>query len=345
MASKTPVRFGVLGAARIVPKALTQPAEQLDCAKVVAIAARDPARAREFAAANQIPRVFSSYEEIIAAPDIEAVYIPLPNSLHCQWTIRALRAGKHVLCEKPIASNAAEARQMAEIANETGLILAEAFHYQYHPLAAHIRELLVGGCIGRIRQFDAHFAAPSAPTDIRFDWGLSGGALMDLGCYPLNMICYFSGQIPRVTRAQARVGPPGIDVTMEAELEFGRGTTARISCSMAPDSESGAWFRAIGDSGEIVATNPVAPHRGHLLTIRHSEGEQREVVEGRETYFYQLEAFVAAVREHEPIATSGSQGVLNMELIDEVYRAAGLPCRGTSHAVPVVGPNQEAALK
>ena len=131
------MRFGVLGAARIVPKALTQPAEQLDCAEVVAIAARDPARAREFAAAYRIPQVFSSYEQIIAAPDIEAVYIPLPNSLHCQWTKHALRAGKHVLCEKPIASNAVEARQMAQVARETGLILAEAFHYRYHPLARH----------------------------------------------------------------------------------------------------------------------------------------------------------------------------------------------------------------
>ncbi|MBV8772902.1 MAG: Gfo/Idh/MocA family oxidoreductase [Deltaproteobacteria bacterium] len=346
MASNTPVRFGVLGAARIVPKALTQPAEQLDCAEVVAIAAREPARAREFAVVNRIPRVVSSYEEIIVANDIEAVYIPLPNSLHCQWTIRALRAGKHVLCEKPIASNAAEARHMAEVANETGLVLAEAFHYRYHPLAAHIRELVAGGCIGRILQFDAHFAAPSAPTDIRFDWGLSGGAMMDLGCYPLNMICYFSGQIPRVIRAQARVGPPAIDVTMEAELQFGRdGTKARITCSMAPDTQPGAWFRATGENGEIVATNPVAPHRGHLLTIRRSEGEQHEIVEGRETYCYQLEAFVAAIRDGEPIATSGSQGVLNMELIDEIYRAAGLPCRGTPDATPIVGPNQEAALK
>jgi predicted dehydrogenase len=328
--SISPVRFGVLGAARIVPKALTQPAEQLGSAEVVAIAARDPARAREFAAANRIPCVFSSYGEIIAAPDIEAVYIPLPNSLHCQWTIHALRAGKHVLCEKPIASNAVEAQRMAKVASETGLILAEALHYRYHPLAARIRELLLGGCIGRVLQFAAHFSAPCPPTDIRFDWGLSGGAMMDLGCYPLNMIHYFSGQIPRVSRAQAQVGPPGIDISMQAELAFAHGEKARISCSMAADTQAGAWFRATGDRGEILATNPVAPHHGHLLTIRRSDGVQREIVEGEATYLYQLKAFVAAVRDGKPIASSGAQGVLNMQLIDEVYRAAGLPCRGTS---------------
>jgi predicted dehydrogenase len=303
----------------------------------VAIAARDPARAREFAAANRIPLVFSSYEEIIAPPDIEAIYIPLPNSLHCHWTVRALRAGKHVLCEKPIASNAVEARKMADVASETGLILAEALHYRYHPLAARIRELLLDGCIGRIRYFEAHFSAPCAPGDIRLDWALSGGAMMDLGCYPLNMICYFSGQIPHVNRALARVGPPGIDVTMEAELEFEDGAKAHIGCSMTPDTQAGAWFRATGDNGEILATNPVAPHRGHLLTIRHRDAEHREIVEGRATYVYQLQAFVAAIRDNKPIATSGSQGVLNMELIDEVYRAAGLPCRASCDAVEIVG--------
>jgi predicted dehydrogenase len=334
---KAPVRFGVLGAARIVPKALIEPAERLGCAEVVAIAARDPVRAREFAAVSRIPHVLSSYEELIAASDVEAVYIPLPNSLHCEWSIRALRAGKHVLCEKPMASNAIEAQQMAEAARETGLILAEALHYRYHPLAARVRELLQADSIGRVIHFDGHFAAPGLPTDIRFDWDLSGGAMMDLGCYPLNMICYFSGHIPLVRRAEAQVGPPGIDISMEAELEFGHGATAHLSCSMAPDTRPGAWFRAAGESGEIVVTNPVAPHRGHSIILRSAAGEQREMVEGQATYLYQLQAFVAAIRDNKPIATPASDGVLNMRLIDAVYRAAGLPCRGTVGAVPIVG--------
>src|SRR5215469_3185924 len=129
-ANNAPVRFGILGAARIAPKALIEPANQLDSIEVLAVSARDPVRASAFAAAHGIPRVLSSYDELIAASDIDAVYIPLPNSLHCEWTLRALRAGKHVLCEKPIASNAAEAQQMADVARATGLVLAEAFHYR-----------------------------------------------------------------------------------------------------------------------------------------------------------------------------------------------------------------------
>ncbi|SRR5579875_62173 len=326
--AEDPIRFGVLGAARIVPKALIQPAQQLDKAKVVAIAARDPGRARNFAMLNGIPHVVPSYRDLIEAPEIEAVYIALPNSLHAYWTIAALRAGKHVLCEKPLASNAVEASQMARTAGETGRILAEALHYRYHPLAVRIRDLLRSGCIGRLRELQAHFAAPGIPGDIRFDWKLSGGAQMDLGCYTLDMVRYFSGQTPVVRRARARVGPPNVDLEMTAELEFGDGVKAHISCSMAPEAQAGAWFRATGDGGEIVVTNPVAPQIGHLIRLRTPRGEKREVVEGKATYFYQLQAFVAAIRDNQPIATPLADSIVNMQLIDDVYRAAGLPPRG-----------------
>jgi predicted dehydrogenase len=328
VANKRPLRFGILGAARIVPNALIKPAQQLDCAQVVAIAARDPLRACAFATANEIPRVLPSYNELIEAPDIDAVYIPLPNSLHYEWTMRALRAGKHVLCEKPIASNAAEAQQMADLASDAGLVLAEAFHYRYHPLAARVCDLLQGGRIGRLLHFSAHFSAPSPASDIRFDWSLSGGATMDLGCYLLNMISYFSGFIPLVRRAEARLGPPGIDITMEADLEFEDGAKAHFSCSIAPDAKAGAWFTAKGEGGELFVTNPVAPHRGHLLTILSGRIRHREVVEGHATYVYQLQAFAAAVRDNQRIATPGSDGVINMQLVDDVYRAAGLARRG-----------------
>jgi predicted dehydrogenase len=330
VASKAPVRFGILGAARIAHKALIEPASHLDTAEIVGVAARDPVHACAFAATNRIPRARSSYNDLIEASDIDAVYIPLPNSLHCEWTVRALRAGKHVLCEKPIASNAAEAQQMADVARETGLVLAEAFHYRYHPLAARVRELLRAGWIGRILRFDGHFSVPSVPTDIRLDWSLAGGATMDLGCYLVNMLRYFSGQAPLVRKAEARIGPPKIDITMDAEFRFGDGLEAHISCSIASDCVAAAWFCAFGDGGELMVTNPVAPHRGHLLMVRNGSGEYEEVVEGNATYFHQLNAFVAAVRRGTPLPTSGSDGVLNMRVIDEIYRAAGLPCRGSS---------------
>jgi predicted dehydrogenase len=345
VANKRPVRFGILGAARIVPNALIKPARQLECAQVLAVAARDPIRARAFADANHIPWTLPSYEDVIATPDIEAIYIPLPNSLHCEWAIRALRAGKHVLCEKPIASNAAEAQLMANVASETGLVLAEALHYRYHPLTARVRELLQVGCIGRIIDLEGHFSVPSLPTNIRYKWSLSGGATMDLGCYLLDMISHFSGLASVVRRAKARLGPPNIDVTMEADLELGQGLNAYINCSIAPDARAGARFSAKGENGELVVTNPVAPHRGHLLTLREGTHEHSEIIEGHPTYTYQLQAFADAVRDGKPIATAGSDAVLNMRLVDEVYRAAGLPPRGSLSEPPKVGFMKEATLK
>jgi predicted dehydrogenase len=322
------VRFGILGAARIVPKALTEPAQQIDDVDVLAIAARDCARAREFALGHRIPRVLPSYIDVIEAHDIDAIYIPLPNSLHCEWTIRALRAGKHVLCEKPLAANAREAERMAAVAADTGLVLAEALHYRYHPLTGRVLQVLREGTLGRLERLECEFSVPTLPTNIRFDWKLAGGATMDLGCYLLDMVRYFSGVAPRVRRAQARIGPPGIDITMEAELELRLGAVARISCSMDPEVRPGAWFAARGDCGELLVTNVIAPHGGHLLTIK-SRGEQKqEIVHGDPTYFCQLKSFVAAVRGEQPIATDGAEGVLNMRLIDEVYKAAGLPPRG-----------------
>jgi predicted dehydrogenase len=322
------LHFGVLGAAHIVPNALIKPAQQLTEVAVDAIAARDPARAHAFALTHGIPRVMSSYDEVVGASDIDAIYIPLPNSLHCEWTIRALRAGKHVLCEKPLAANEWEAERMAQVAQATGLVLAEALHYRYHPLASRVYQLLHDGTIGRIAELECHFSVPSLPMNIRFDWDLAGGVTMDLGCYLLNMIHFFSGCRLRVRKAAALIGPPNIDVAMEAILELEDGTTAHMSCSMAPDAPAEARFAAKGECGELLVTNPVAPHHGHQLTLKTGDTMRQETIKGDTTYTHQLRAFVAAVRGEQSMATAGSDGILNMRLIDEVYRAAGLPPRG-----------------
>jgi predicted dehydrogenase len=330
MAEPAPLRFGILGAAKIAPNALITPAKKVDGVVVSAIAARDQARAREFARSHGIARVLASYSDLIADPEIDVIYNPLPNSLHCEWTILALRAGKHVLCEKPLASNAQEAERMGQAAQETGMILGEAFHYCYHPLADRIREILRDGSLGRLLHLEAHFSVPIPQPNIRFEWMLAGGATMDLGCYPLHMIRYFSGLTPLVRTATARLGPPNIDVAMDTELELPRGITARVTCSMAADAVIGASFIARGDRGELRVTNPVGPHWGHLLTLKTPSGEVNEKVEGETTYTYQLRAFAAAVRGEGSFPTDGAEGVINMRVIDDVYRAAGLTPRGSA---------------
>jgi predicted dehydrogenase len=329
MPDKRPLRFGILGAALIAPDALIKPAQIVDDAEVVAIAARDPARAREFAKKHGIARVLNSYDDAINDAAIDVIYNPLPNSLHREWTIRALRANKHVLCEKPLASNAAEAEQMARTAAETGKFLGEAFHYRYHPLADRIRAIIVGGALGKLVHVEGQFSVPIPETNIRFDWSLAGGATMDLGCYPLHMIRYFSGMTPRVIRASAETGPKNIDVAMEVDLELADGVTARMKCSMKKDAVLSASFMARGDRGELKVINPVGPHRGHQLTLKTGAGETNETVPGDTTYTHQLRAFVAALRGDGKFPTDGADGIVGMRIIDDVYRAAGLPPRGT----------------
>jgi predicted dehydrogenase len=330
-----PFRFGILGAAKIAPNALTLPAQQMPEVEVTAIAARDSARAREFAKANRIPRVLATYADLIADPEIDVIYNPLPNSLHCEWSIRAMRAGKHVFCEKPIASNSAEAERMAQVADETGLLLVEAFHYRYHPLADRVRELIGSGALGKLTHVEANFSVPIPPNNIRFDWDLAGGATMDLGCYPLHMIRYFSGMTPRVIAAKAVVGPPDIDVTMKADLELATAVNARMTCSMAADAQLGATFLARGDQGDLKVTNPVGPHWGHQLTVTTRTGTTNETVPGDITYTHQLRALVAALRgDRSAFPTDAHDAVIGMRIIDEIYRAAGLPPRGRGEPAP-----------
>jgi len=329
MAEQRPIRFGILGAARIAPDALIKAAQNVPDAEVTAMAARDSKRAREFADTHGIPRVLATYDDLVNDPELDVIYNPLPNSLHCQWTIAALRAGKHVLCEKPIASNALEAEQMAAAADETGKILGEAFHYRYHPLADRIRALMTDGTLGRLIHVEGHFSVPIPETNIRFDWSLAGGATMDLGCYPLHMIRYFSGLTPGVISAKAETGPKNIDIAMTVDLELDGGVTAKMSCAMKKDSVISATFMARGEVGELRVTNPIAPHRGHQLTVKTGAGEKHETVSGDTTFTHQLRAFVKAVRGEAKFPTDGAEGVINMGVIDDVYRAAGLPPRAT----------------
>lgn len=329
MTAERPIRFGILGAARIAPDALIKAAHNVPEAEVVAVAARDPKRAREFAATHKVPRVLATYDDLVKDPELDVIYNPLPNSLHCEWTIAALHAGKHVLCEKPLSSNAAEAERMSKAADETGKILGEAFHYRYHPLADRVRALISGGTLGRLVRVEGNFSVPIPETNIRFDWSLAGGATMDLGCYPLHMIHYFSGLTPRVISAKAETGPKNIDIAMEVALELADGATARMTCAMKKDSVISASFMARGEQGELRVINPIAPHRGHQLTVKTDAGEKNETVPGDTTFTHQLRAFVKAVRGAAKFPTAGAEGVVNMCVIDDVYRAAGLPPRAT----------------
>ena len=328
--TQSPLRIGVLGAARIAPMALIRPARQVSGVEVVAIAARDATRAAKFAARHGIPVVHASYDALLADASIDAIYNPLPNGLHAEWSIRALEAGKHVLCEKPIAANAAEAERMADAAERTGRVLTEAFHWRYHPLAARMREV-VQTELGEIRHIEAMLCFPLPFfNDIRYSWELAGGAGMDAGCYTVNMVRWLAGAEPEVVSARARLARPNVDRSMRAELRFPDGRTARITASLfsARLVAIKAWVQ--GSGGEMHVLNPLAPHFYHSLKVVKPGKTTRERIKGDATYTHQLRAFAEHVRGGEPMSSDARDAIANMRVIDAIYRAAGLPLRGTA---------------
>ncbi|HYC24143.1 MAG TPA: Gfo/Idh/MocA family oxidoreductase [Candidatus Bathyarchaeia archaeon] len=330
MREDSPLRIGVLGAARIAPMALIRPAQRVPEVSILAVAARDRERARKFATKHKIPRVHASYAELLADPEIDAVYNPLPNGLHCEWTIRALEAGKHVLCEKPIAANTEEAQRMGDAAARTGRVLVEAFHYRYHPLAARIRAIIESGELGAIRHVEAHMCIPlPIPGDIRYRYDLAGGATMDTGCYAVNMVRFLAGAEPEVVSAEARLASTEVDRWMGAELRFGDGRTGRLTCSLFSITLLRIAALVRGDQGEMTVFNWVAPHFFHRLRVRTARGTTSERVAGEATYAHQLRAFAAQLRGGPRMPTDAVDGIANMRVIDAIYDRAGLKRRGT----------------
>src|SRR4051794_37556393 len=244
------IRIGILGAARIAPRGIITPANGLLGTEVVAVAARDLERARTFAARHSIPIALGSYGELIARDDVDLVYVALPPSAHREWCTAALASGKHVLVEKPFASNAQDAAKMVAAARASGKLLIEGFHYRFHPLFVRALDALRGGAIGRIRHIDATFNAllPDTPGELRYIEELGGGALMDLGCYCMHWIRTVAGDEPDVVSAAARCVTPGVDIDIEAQLAFTSGPTATLKCSMQPDD--GVLFRRLRVAGE-----------------------------------------------------------------------------------------------
>jgi len=328
MASPAPLRIGILGAARIAPIALVWPARRVSEVRVEAVAARDEARARRFAARHRIARVHRSYAELVADPELDAIYVPLPNGLHGEWSVRALEAGKHVLCEKPLAANADEARRMSEAAARAGRVLMEAFHWRYHPLASRLRAIVDSGTLGRIAHVEATLCIPlPVPGDIRYRLDLAGGATMDTGCYAVSVVRHLAGAEPEVVSAEARFSSPGVDRWMRAELRFPDGRTGRITCSLLSSQLLAVEARVVGDAGRLYVFNPVAPHLFHFVRVSTPAGSSFERVSGEATYTHQLRAFVRAARDGAPLPTDGAHGVANMAVIDAIYRAAGLEPR------------------
>jgi predicted dehydrogenase len=323
------VRIGTLGAARITPGALIRPAREVPDAEVVAVAARDPARAEKFARKRSIPKVHATYEDVIADPEIDAIYNPLPNGLHAEWTLKAIAAGKHVLCEKPFTANAAEAETVARAAGGTGLVVMEAFHYRYHPLAQRMQDVVTDGELGALEHIEVWMCIPLPFfKDIRYQYDLAGGATMDVGSYTVHQLRLLGGDDPEVTGARARLHSPKVDRWMQADVRWPQGHAGRMTCALWSSTPLKLAIRVKGERGELRVFNQTGPQFLHRFTVRSDGVKRREKFPRKATYTYQLEAFTSAVLHGTPVLTPPADAVQNMRVIDAVYRAAGLPIRG-----------------
>jgi len=302
-----------------------------------------------------------SYDELLSADDIDAVYIPLPTGVRKEWVIRAAEAGKHVLCEKPFTANAEEAASVAAVAEMAregqGLVTMEAFHYRYHPLADLVTSLIAEGSIGRVGRIEARAVVPYfKPGDIRFDLSLAGGSLMDIGCYAVHQTRLVAGAEPTVVAAEVKTKSPGIDRWIRAHLRWDDGRTGMITVGMYSLAQPMIDIRVSGNKALLKVLNPTQPHLYNRVTVKphtgkmrvrdpmerrrasipgithpaqvSTEGRPQHVrVRGETTYWYQMRAFVDAIRTGAPVLTDPADAVKNMEVIDAIYRAAGLPVR------------------
>ena len=319
-------RIGILGAAGIAPQAIIEPARRRKDVAVHAVASRRPGVTVEYARKHRIPVSHEGYEALLADPDIDIVYNALPPSEHARWSIAALEAGKDVLCEKPFAMNAAEARTMVAAAERTGKHLIEAFHDRYHPAFLHLLRLRDGGVLGKLKSIKAEFSVsiPFDPRSIRHDPAAGGGALMDLGCYPVHRVRTLAGEEPDiVVAASGARNPLGVDESITATLRFPSGVFADVSCGMAKGTPFRALLAIHCDNGTVEVENPVLAHRGHSIRERLNGGFLHHTVAGGTTYDYQLQALLDVVDGRAQPITGGADAVGNMATIDAIYAKAG----------------------
>lgn len=321
------MRIGCLGAARITPNAIIHPARVRPGAVLQSVAARDVERARAYAEAHGFKRHDTDYAALVSAPDVDIVYNALPINLHAEWSIKALQAGKHVICEKPFAMNVREAAQVLAAARTAGKRVIEAFHYRYHPGFLQALAWIDAGEIGLLSSIDAVFNIgidDKGGTEIRHLPETGGGAFMDLGCYPLSWTLNILRARPVHIAAKARLTPRGVDETMDATLTFPGGVNARLSASMAAGEPFAARLHVKGSKGEIVFNNPLAPHHGGSLSLKAGAKTLTPRISRISTYTWQIDTILFALEAQVPVPTEGDAIMLQQEVLDGVYDAAGL---------------------
>ena len=313
-----PVKWGILSTAHINRLFVPGVQESSD-AVVVAVGSRDVERAQEFATRWGIERAYGSYEDVLADPDVDAVYIPLPNTMHCEWSIRALEAGKHVLCEKPLSSHPAEVEEAFDVSERSSRVLSEAFMYRHNPQTAMLKELVDGGAIGELRLIRSAFSySLHDPLNIRLRPEVEGGSLMDVGCYCVSGARLLAGE-PTSVVGQQFTGPTGTDWVFTGMMRFPGDVLATFDCGTTlSDREE---LEVVGRDGSIFLSDPwhcVKP----VIEVRRDGDVERIELEPVNSYRLEVENVGAAARGDEPLLLGREDGVQQARVIEALFQSA-----------------------
>lgn len=314
-----PFRWGILGVARINRVQLVPLSTGRH--RLVAVASRTVARAEAYAAEHGIPRPYGSYDALLADPEIDGVYIPVPNSLHAELTIRAARAGKHVLCEKPLALSADEVRAIADAAEANGVVVTEAFMYRHHPVVSRTRALLQDGVIGRVVGVTGVFSfMHDRPADVRFDPALGGGSLWDVGCYPVSFARTVLGQRPVAVQGAAAWSARGVDLTFFGQLIFDDGVVAQVMSSFEAPFRTG--MEVIGTEGRLRVPHPFKPQERDVIEVIRDDTTEVVEVEGPPLYQGQADDLADAARSGRAPLVTLEDSLANTETLVGLLEAA-----------------------
>ena len=295
-------------------------ARESDALEVVAVASRDRNSAERYAREHGIERAHGGYNALLADPEVEVAYISLPNSLHLEWTVRALQAGKHVLCEKPLGRVAADVEAAFDVADREGRLLMEAFMYRHNPQTRRLSELVSAGAVGRLRLVRAAFSFLAADTsDVRLSAGLQGGGLMDVGCYCVNGTRLIAGEPERVTAEQI-IGGDGVDVAFAAAMRFPEDVLGHFDCGLSFAARD--ELEVVGEYGSLFLDDPWHC-RTPVIELRRDGRAERIELEPVNSYRLEAENMSAAIRGTEPLLLGRDDAVGQARAIEALYEAAG----------------------
>jgi len=324
------IKWGVLGNAEIARMCVIPAMQKSRNSMVHGLATRSPENAGQVVADNNITQVYDRYDDLLADPVIDAVYIPLPNYLHHTWTLKALAAGKHVLCEKPLACNAREAQEMAEAAAAGGLLLMEGMMYRFHPRNLLIRDMVTQGKIGTVALVRSSFCYPmdeeilAKGNNARLKAEMGGGALLDVGCYSASVARWFMGMEPSAVQAQAVYHSSGVDMHLVGSLSFAENGLATIEASFITSLQQ--TYSVLGSEGAIELPHDafIPWEKEAAFTVRGKDQEvgQKQVTEGADEYQLMVEHFADAILGKERLALTVEESVSNMRVLDGLAEAA-----------------------